>query len=56
MKKGCKNKIKYPNQTSAVASLISARKKGFLGKQHQTYLCDVCNKWHIGRRKNKWKK
>jgi len=46
-RKQCGNKIKYADQTAAVAAIIGLEKKksAFLLR---SYKCKFCKKWHIG--------
>lgn len=46
----CLRKIKYSNQTQAVAALISM-KRDKIWNNHHTYKCNFGNHWHIGRSK-----
>lgn len=42
----CGSKRRYPDQTTAVAAIISFKRGG--GKQMSSYKCRWCNAWHIG--------
>jgi hypothetical protein len=53
-RKSCGDKVKYNDQTSAVAALISIKSRT---KDYSigTYKCKFCGSWHIGHTPNKVK-
>ena len=48
-RKVCDRKKRHATQGQAVGLLIRLKAEGRLDAAHRTYLCPVCNGWHIGR-------
>lgn len=48
-KRRCAKKQRHPDQTAAVAHIVSMRKQG-RGARLVSYPCPVCKGWHVGNR------
>ena len=52
-KRQCGDKVKYSDQTEAVAAIISFRRRNSI--YLKSYKCSFCGTWHIGHTKRSLK-